>query len=294
MSSNNRTEGTAHITWSLRLLSVTFAAYCFFHIKDVQTVVDNLYSWLLTTWLFQSVYFETIWVVLTYPVILSIPKFMDAIPYWDQYKIHPKTHWPQRLWLDHLREAGIYAAPFLLLDTFIVKKYAGVDPIEWTSRRASLIQYTRALPDDAPLVGDIVKQLLGALIIYDILFFLVHLACHKNMFLYQQLHAVHHDHEILTSRVSNQLTIAERILLVLCANESLKIMGGHPLTRLIFVPIFLYWLMENHLGYDAPWGLHRIVPFGLVGGSVRHYHHHLNGCRYYQPFFTYIDDWIYP
>lgn len=43
-------------------------------------------------------------------------------------------------------------------------------------------------------------------------------------------------------------------------------------------------------GYDFPWMLQNVVPFGLWGGAARHDAHHQNGTVYYQKFFTYIDD----
>jgi hypothetical protein len=45
-------------------------------------------------------------------------------------------------------------------------------------------------------------------------------------------------------------------------------------------------------GYDFPWMLQNIIPFGLWGGSVRHDAHHLYGTVYYQKFFTYIDTFL--
>ena len=284
----------SQVVWCVRIAVITVLFLCLWKSDPAQAIVDDIYSWLLTTRFFSSVYFETCWVIIVYPLILIIPKMIDKIRYLDKYKLDSKIYWEDCAWIDHIKEAVIYGTPFFILDTFTVKKYVGVDPQEWQDRRASIIQHTRALPTFAPTIGQIVVHLTGAFIIYDALFFLVHIVCHKNMFLYKHVHATHHDHEILTSRVSNRMTVSERVGLVLCANESLKVMGSHPLTRLIFVPILLYWLMENHLGYDIPWGLNKIVPFGLVGGSSRHYKHHIHSHRYYEPFFTYIDDWVYP
>ncbi len=282
------------VTWSVRATICVLAATCVANAQTLQSLVDKFYVTLLGTWLFNSVYFETLWVIMVYPLILLVPKVMDAVPWLDRYKIDPKTRWDDLPWLGHIKEAAVYAAPFMFLDTFMVKKYVGVDPREWDVRRASVVQYTRALPTTAPTTAQIPTHLLGAFIVYDAAFFVLHLACHSNKFLYKHIHAPHHDHEVLTSRVSNKMTVVERVALVLCANESLKLMGSHPLTRLFFVPILLYWLMENHLGYDTPWGLHRVVPWGLIGGSPRHFTHHVHGHRFYEPFFTYIDDWIYP
>lgn len=94
---------------------------------------------------------------------------------------------------------------------------------------------------------------------------------------------------MLHSHITNQLTVAERLTLVLSANFALKVFNSHPLTRMIFVPIFVWILVDNHAAYDMPFGLHRIIPFGIVGGSVKHFEHHMCGKRHYQPIFTYLD-----
>ena len=44
--------------------------------------------------------------------------------------------------------------------------------------------------------------------------------------------------------------------------------------------------------YDLPWMLHNVVPWGLMGGTLRHDRHHQDGRFYYQKFFTYLDDAI--
>lgn len=53
-------------------------------------------------------------------------------------------------------------------------------------------------------------------------------------------------------------------------------------------------LIETHSGYNMPWMLHNIVPFNILGGPVRHEEHHRSGKRYYQQFYTYLDDLFYP
>ena len=51
----------------------------------------------------------------------------------------------------------------------------------------------------------------------------------------------------------------------------------------------MWLLVENHCGYDVPWGLQHVVPGGLWGGPRLHYRHHLHGSRHYQPFLAYLD-----
>lgn len=87
----------------------------------------------------------------------------------------------------------------------------------------------------------------------------------------------------------------EELALVMFAITSLNLLRCHFLSRFVFNITIGYMLTEVHSGYDFPWMLHRVVPFGMVGGSVRHGQHHAKGDRYYQQFFTYLDDtyeWI--
>jgi cholesterol 25-hydroxylase len=183
-----------------------------------------------------------------------------------------------------------YAMPLMVLDTFMVKKYCQISWEDWSIQRRNWIQYNRLLPVDPPTVFQILWHLVVSFILYDIFFYAVHLIVHKNLWLYKNVHAVHHEHVVMHSRITNQLNVAEQIILVLSANQALRIIDAHPLTRAFFVPLFLGWLVENHCGYDFPWTLDKIIPFKLVGGSRYHYDHHMKGNRNYQPFFTYIDN----
>jgi cholesterol 25-hydroxylase len=187
----------------------------------------------------------------------------------------------------------VYNTPLMMLDTITVKKYHGVDPSVWTEKKKMFIQSTRALPSAPPSVVAIAVQLVASLILYDALFFIIHYALHKNFFLYKNVHRHHHEHGVLHNHVTNKLTIVERITLILSANFALKVFNSHPFTRMIFIPIFIGILIENHTGYDMPFGLHRLVPFGLVGGSVKHFSHHQSGQGNYQPIFTYLDKLLY-
>ncbi len=255
----------------------------------IQGHVNSLWTYLLSTWVYNCVYFETWWAAFCYPLCLVIPLTLHKIRYFDNYKLDNNIQWKDDGFMKAFLEAVIYVTPLMAMDTFMVKHYPGVDPKEWQIRRASLLQYTRALPIEPPTVWQVFYQLVLSIIIYDFLFFLVHLAVHKNMWLYKNVHAFHHDHPTIHSRVTNQLTVLERTLLVLSANEALKIMYSHPLTRTMFVPLFLWMITENHYGYDLPCTLDKLIPFGLAGGSAKHYEHHVYGSRHYQPFFTYID-----
>jgi len=52
-------------------------------------------------------------------------------------------------------------------------------------RFSPILQKTRALPESPPLLGDMVRHLVVALVVYDALFFLQHYTFHKNATLYR-------------------------------------------------------------------------------------------------------------
>ena len=279
--------------WSLRLLYVTFFACLWIFEPQVQYVINVCWDFLRQNSFYKCCAFETIYTVLMdIPVAYSF-YFVTIIPSLQKYKLEQTQPGWINLGVDGLLvEAAGYMWPFLALDFVIVKKYPGVDPSEWQERRKSWIQTTRALPVAAPSVRDVCEDLIGAFILYDIIFFIIHISLHRSSWLYKHLHATHHRHDFLHSKVVNYLSLVERLLLVLSANESLKIMSAHPFTRNLFVPLFLSWLTENHCAYDLPWTLDKVVPFGIVAGPARHWAHHAKGDRYYEPFFTIIDDFF--
>lgn len=263
----------------------------FIFAEDVQRLVNTSWKFLLDTWLFNSVYFETFFATFCYGVIVSIyPKTIHSCRFLDKYKISKNVQYVRYGGItDFFQEVAMYITPLMILDTFMVKKYHGVEPSIWVEKRSTLIQTTRALPRDPPSVFQISFHLLASLIVYDALFFVIHFTLHKNYFLYKNIHARHHDHDVVYAHVTNRLAIPERIALILSANEALKVFNSHPMTRMIFVPVFIAILVDNHLGYDLPFSLHRLVPFGLVGGSVKHYEHHMYGSRNYEPILTHLD-----
>ena len=97
------------------------------------------------------------------------------------------------------------------------------------------------------------------------------------------------------AQVTNRLSVAERLALVLLANFSLNIIGSHVLTRTAFVPFFVGLLIDVHSGLDLPLGYDKILPFGMGAGSRVHAIHHRTGEGAFQPFFCWWDtglEWI--
>lgn len=220
---------------------------------------------------------------------------------------------------NRIPELMIYVAPLLLLDLTLVKKYAGVDvnairqsggysSIDTTSFASSSsisghflsptlhnfsfrspLQLIRALPADPPTSRRVLLELATSLFLYDFLFFAIHIAFHRIPALCR-IHGPHHGHNEMHPQVTNRLSVTERVALILLANFSLNIIGSHVLTRTLFVPVFIYLLIEVHSGLELDWQYDKILPAGWGAGTKKHAIHHREGKRFYQPFFCWWDN----
>ena len=155
----------------------------------------------------------------------------------------------------------------------------------------SPLQLTRALPplSPQPTPTRLTLELLLSLLIYDTLFFTLHLALHRLPPL-PHLHRTHHHHSEMHPQITNRLSVTERLALVLLANFSLNVIGAHVLTRSLFIPVFVYLLVEIHSGLDLAWGYEKVLPRGWGGGGARaHAWHHRTGQGGLAPFFGWCD-----
>ena len=286
---------SAGFVWCCRGVCVCFFIGLWLWQVRIQGVIDALWRHLLDSYVYNHASFETGWTMLANVPISTAFYVLTEIKCLQKYKLDKDQPGWRNVGVRAVLVEGLqYSWPFLFLDFVTVKKYQGVDPSEWALRRQNCIQTTRALPQEAPSLFQICYHLLGAYILFDAMFCTVHYVLHRSSWLYKHIHAPHHRHQVLYSKVVNQLSLVERVALILSANQALKIMGAHPLTRTIFVPLFLVSLTENHCGYDLPWSWDKLVPFGLVGGAAKHWAHHVRGDRYYAPFFTLLDDYVLP
>lgn len=284
-----------------------------------QNLIDNLYHYLLASKIYRASIFETVWTVLLYSLIELIYTYRFGhnpqlrLANKSENGSHAEKPLPKmRRPKTRLREGLTYVAPLLLLDLTMIKKFGGVsvqdmalsgnyDPSNVKMRGNFLapslhrftwdspLQTQRALPRASPSSRQLILELATSIFIYDAVFFWFHLALHKVPYL-RRLHATHHDHSEIYPQITNQLDIVERLGLVLLANFSLNIIGSHVLTRTLFVPMFVWLLVEIHSGMDQPWGYDKLLPKGWAAGSRRHSYHHQHNNMYYEPFFNWWDD----
>lgn len=104
-------------------------------------------------------------------------------------------------------------------------------------------------------------QLSLSLVIYDAIFFVLHLAMHKLPYL-AKMHARHHGHGAIDANITNRMDITERLAIVL--------VFAHPLTRTLFVFVFVFLFIDNHSGFSFPYSYDKVIPLNLVGGSKCH------------------------
>lgn len=290
-----------------------------------QPVVTKLYTFLFSSYLYNRSFFETLETLICYITIEPIYTYRYAHNPTRRVDIRPSTNivksrpaLPKMKRPSHrIMELMTYAAPLLLLDLTLVKKYAGVGiasirqsggytPYPYgqgkitpsflapTFHRFSLkapLQFVRALPLEPPTSRRIILELITSLILYDALFFAIHIAFHRIPSLHQ-IHGPHHGHNEIHPQVTNRLSVTERVALILLANFALNIIGSHVLTRTMFVPIFIYLLIEVHSGVDLDWQYDKILPSKWGVGTAKHATHHREGKRYYQPFFCWWDNWL--
>jgi len=132
---------------------------------------------------------------------------------------------------------------------------------------------------------------IGAVVIYDMAFYFIHrFVLHNQAWGYGLLHKQHHSHPQggrVHQGVTNELTLAERIGTILTANAILKAMHAHPLTRNLYVPVYLWLLLESHIPYQPP--VWPATVLGIRSNQRMHVSHHLMHSHNYSPFFGIMD-----
>ena len=194
-----------------------------------------------------------------------------------------------------------YAVPWILFDAAVPRRH--------------LLLAQSAEP---PTFFRIVQDLVCTLITYDVLFFIGHMAMHRNRFLFRTVHSKHHTSgtrlTLLSSSIVQLLfnwkpifsltimlyaganiraidairhTALDGFFDVICSVLALKIVRAHPMSRSIFNVIAIYLISEAHSGYDFPWSVHNLT--SLFAGPVLHRKHHHNGSCNFAKFFVWCD-----
>ncbi|MCJ1404894.1 hypothetical protein MMC11_008120 [Xylographa trunciseda] len=318
--------------WIPRIIFYSLILTGVFHPSIYDSFLSTLWTFLYNSRFYRFSGFETLETVLCY--IIMEPFYTYKFGQNPNLRIDvrrpkQKTSGSERPKIPKMRrpskrmgEMFIYAMPLLMMDFTMIKKFAGVSvadirqsggytlplvnassadispsfllPTIHNFTLKSPLQLTRALPVESPSSRRLLLELATSFFIYDALFFFIHVAFHRIKIL-ARIHMPHHTHTEMHPQVTNKLSIAERLALVLFANFALNIIGSHVLTRSTFVPLFVYLLVEVHSGLDLPWSYDKLIPFGWGAGSRVHAVHHRTGEGAFAPFFTWWDrglEWV--
>ncbi|KAM8972171.1 cholesterol 25-hydroxylase-like protein 1, member 1 [Pelodytes ibericus] len=146
-----------------------------------------------------------------------------------------------------------------------------------------------ALPSAAPSLCTLFVEVFGCLLLFDFQYFVWHIFHHKNQWLYKKVHAVHHKYIAPFSWSSQNLGVYELMTVGFWSSTNPNLLMCHPLTAWVCNLVSIWMSVNDHIGYDFPWSLSHILPFGLYGGALAHDVHHQKPDSNFAPFFGHWD-----
>ncbi|KAJ8396553.1 hypothetical protein AAFF_G00016190 [Aldrovandia affinis] len=267
--------------------SLSRAYYGTFNVANVsfglpeRSVLQPVWDYLLTNYqsTLRSPLFPILLSVSTYLLLVALFTVLDILaPTWpsiNRYKIHPEK---PITWENIGRTLGLTTYNHLI---YIFPAAVG----QWLWRPPI------PLPEEAPSLTQFLLGILGCTILFDFQYYLWHLLHHKIGWLYRTFHAVHHQYHESFSLVTQYLSAWELFSVGFWTTVDPVLLQCHCLTAWGFM-VFNIWIStDDHCGYDFPWSLHNLVPFGLWGGSVKHDAHHQKPNTNFAPFFSHWD-WL--
>lgn len=145
------------------------------------------------------------------------------------------------------------------------------------------------LPEMAPSWFEFLWQQIAILILFDFQYFVWHWSHHKVRFLYRHIHAVHHRYHSPFVWVTQYLHPWELITVGFLTTTNSWFFKCHPMTTWSYMILSIIVSVEAHIGFDFPFCLNNLFPFGLVGGAPKHDMHHLKPLTNFSPFFNHWD-----
>ncbi|XP_078055949.1 cholesterol 25-hydroxylase-like protein 1, member 1 [Mustelus asterias] len=146
-----------------------------------------------------------------------------------------------------------------------------------------------ALPTKAPTLAQFLTGVVSCLLVFDFQYYIWHRLHHSNRWLYKTFHAIHHEYVAPFSWATQYLGGWELLAFGFWSNTTPLLLKCHPLTTWAFMLLSVWMSVEDHIGYDLPWSLHRVTPWGMCGGAPAHDLHHQKPNTNFAPFFTHLD-----
>ncbi|XP_007903571.1 cholesterol 25-hydroxylase-like protein 2 [Callorhinchus milii] len=147
------------------------------------------------------------------------------------------------------------------------------------------------LVEEAPPVSEFLIGIVSCTILFDFQYYIWHVLHHRVRWLYTTFHAIHHEFSAPFSWSTQYLSAWELISLGFWASIDAVLLQCHSLTGFAFMVAVIWISVDDHSGYDFPWALHNVIPFGLWGGTVKHDAHHQKPQYHFAPFFAHWD-WL--
>ncbi|XP_061837090.1 cholesterol 25-hydroxylase-like protein 1, member 1 [Nerophis lumbriciformis] len=194
-------------------------------------------------------------------------------PLFHQYKIQPQRQ-PTLGMMARSLLTALFNHIFFVLPSVMVSMFIFPPP---------------AIPQEAPALHNVFIDGLALLLLFDTQYYIWHFIHHKHKQLYRFIHAIHHEYTAPFSWSTQHLSIPELITVGLWSNQDPVLLKCHPLTMWCVTVLSIWMSVEDHIGYDLPWSLNRLVPFGLLGGAPAHDMHHQRPSSNYAPFFSHWD-----
>ncbi|XP_062273016.1 cholesterol 25-hydroxylase-like protein [Scomber scombrus] len=153
----------------------------------------------------------------------------------------------------------------------------------------AVVQMLRSprLPYLAPSCWQLFVEVFACFLLFDTLFYIWHLMMHRVPWLYRNIHQLHHQHQIPFALAAQDASSPELLSQLVLALGCAWVVGCHPLSEAVFHLLNTWLAVEDHCGYDLPWGLHRLLP--CLGGAPYHQAHHSLYSWNYAPYFTHWD-----
>ncbi|GCB77531.1 cholesterol 25-hydroxylase-like protein 1, member 1 [Scyliorhinus torazame] len=145
------------------------------------------------------------------------------------------------------------------------------------------------LPPRAPTHAQWLTGVVSCLLVFDFQYYCWHRLHHSCRWLYKTVHAIHHEHVAPFSWATQYLGGWELLTVGFWSNTTPLLFQCHPLTTWTFMLLSVWMSVEDHVGYDLPWSLHKVIPWGLYGGAPAHDMHHQKPNTNFAPFFTHLD-----
>ncbi|CAG2233909.1 cholesterol 25-hydroxylase-like protein 1, member 2 [Mytilus edulis] len=145
------------------------------------------------------------------------------------------------------------------------------------------------LPELAPSWFEFVWQQIASLIVFDFQYFVWHWTHHKVRFLYKHIHSVHHRYHSPFVWVTQYLHPWELVTVGFLTTTNTWFFKCHPMTTWSYMLLSIVVSVEAHIGFDLPFSLNNILPFGMIGGAPKHDMHHLKPLTNFSPFFNHWD-----